>query len=163
MPSPQGIHNPNRFSLLATHSACKYFYFPKFTTKKDDSMSVTSSVTGNRFARALGVVVLLFAMLVAPLNQAQAQTITPVHTKLTPDTATGGFGLYDVAPDASSCECIMAALGDATIQTCIASRLAGGESVKLTVCRYSKMKCYTFNFGITPNSTHVVYSIQNYR
>ena len=52
-------------------------------------MSVTSSVTGNRFAH-VGRGRLLFAMLVAPLNQAQAQTITPVHTKLTADLANGG-------------------------------------------------------------------------
>lgn len=47
------------------------------------------------------VVTLLLVGHVLLLCLVQAQAITPVHTKLTPDTDTGGFGLYDVAPDAS--------------------------------------------------------------
>lgn len=53
-------------------------------------MSVIFPVTGNSFAWDVGRGRFSVCNAVAPLNQAQAQTITPVHTKLTADFANGG-------------------------------------------------------------------------
>ncbi len=120
-------------------------------------MSVTSSVTGNRFARTLGVVVLLFAMLVAPLNQAQAQTITPVHTKLTADLANGGsYGKHQITPDGSHVVYLADPTTVGTIEI-FSVPINGGTAVKLNGALAAGHSVQ--NFAISPDGKTVVFQV----